>query len=150
MVGRIGTEEMSGVSVANQLVFVFNLCIVGTVSGAGIFGAYESNNGFTSAYDSGKNLFQVVKFLTGSNVQATNEDLFGCVGLRGERSNPNDQPYFILKNTAGGAVASSVPYVDKTTTNANYRSCAVMIEEVDYYNKLVFRSPATPPIEPQS
>ena len=107
-------------------------------------GAYESNNGFTSAYDSGKNLFQVVKFLTGSNVQATNEDLFGCVGLRGERSNPNDQPYFILKNTAGGAVASSVPYVDKTTTNANYRSCAVMIEEVDYYNKLVFRSPATP------
>ena len=107
-------------------------------------GAYESNNGFTSAYDSGKNLFQVVKILTGSNVQATNEDLFGCVGLRGERSNPNDQPYFILKNTAGGAVASSVPYVDKTTTNANYRSCAVMIEEVDYYNKLVFRSPATP------
>ena len=41
-------------------------------------------------------------------------------------------------------MASSVPYVDKTTTNANYRSCAVMIEEVEYYNKLVFRSPATP------
>ena len=39
MVGRIGTEEMSGVSIANQLVFVFNLCIFGTVSGAGIFGA---------------------------------------------------------------------------------------------------------------
>ena len=69
-------------------------------------GAYESNNGYTTAYAE-KNLFQVVKFLTGNNVQATNEDLFGCVGLRGERSNPNDQPYFILKNTAGGAVASS-------------------------------------------
>lgn len=106
-------------------------------------GAYESNNGYTTTYAE-KNLFQVVKFVTGSNVQATNEDLFGCVGLRGERSNPNDQPYFILKNTAGGAVASSVPYVDKTTTNAAYRSCAVMVEEVDYYNKLVFRSPATP------
>ena len=39
MVGRIGTEEMSGVSISNQLVFVFNLCIFGTVSGAGIFGA---------------------------------------------------------------------------------------------------------------
>ena len=39
MVGRIGTEEMSGVSIANQLVFVFNLCIFGTVSGSGIFGA---------------------------------------------------------------------------------------------------------------
>ena len=39
MVGRIGTEEMSGVSIANQLIFVFNLCIFGTVSGAGIIGA---------------------------------------------------------------------------------------------------------------
>lgn len=39
MVGRLGTAEMSGVSVANQLLFVFNLCIFGAVSGAGIFGA---------------------------------------------------------------------------------------------------------------
>ena len=39
MVGRIGTEQMSGVSVANQLVFVFNLCIFGGLSGPGIFGA---------------------------------------------------------------------------------------------------------------
>ena len=105
--------------------------------------AYVSNNGFTDAYEQGKNLFQVIKFQTGSHVEATNEELFGCVGLKGTRSS-GDAPYFILKNTAGGAVASSDPYVDKTTTNANYRSCAVMIEEVDYYNKLVFRSPATP------
>lgn len=108
-------------------------------------GAYESNNGYTSAYASGKNLFEVIKFTTGSNVQATNEDLFGCVGLKGKRNNSSDpNSYFILKNTAGGAVASSNPFVDKTTTNASYRSCAVMIEEVEYYNKLVFRSPATP------
>ena len=106
-------------------------------------GAYENNNGYTTTYAE-KNLFQVVKFLTGSNVQATNEDIFGCVGLRGERSNPNDQPYFILKNTAGGAVASSLAFVDKTTTTAGYRSCAVMVEEVDYYNNLLFRSPSTP------
>lgn len=39
MVGRIGTEQMSGVSVANQLLFVFNLCIFGGLSGAGIFTA---------------------------------------------------------------------------------------------------------------
>lgn len=39
MVGRLGTLEMSGVSIANQLIFVFNLCIFGAVSGAGIFGA---------------------------------------------------------------------------------------------------------------
>ncbi len=39
MVGRLGTAEMSGVAVTNQLIFVFNLCIFGAVSGAGIFGA---------------------------------------------------------------------------------------------------------------
>lgn len=39
MVGRIGTVEMTGVAVANQLIFVFNLCVFGAVSGAGIFGA---------------------------------------------------------------------------------------------------------------
>ena len=39
MVGQIGTNQMTGVSVVNQLIFVFNLCIFGGVSGAGIFTA---------------------------------------------------------------------------------------------------------------
>ena len=39
MVGRLGTEEMSGVAIANQLIFVFNLTIFGGLSGASIFGA---------------------------------------------------------------------------------------------------------------
>lgn len=39
MIGRVGTVEMNGVAVANQLFFVFNLCIFGAVSGAGIFSA---------------------------------------------------------------------------------------------------------------
>lgn len=39
MVGRIGTDEMTGVSIVNQLLFVFNLCIFGGMSGAGIFAA---------------------------------------------------------------------------------------------------------------
>ncbi|MBE6757993.1 MAG: MATE family efflux transporter [Ruminococcaceae bacterium] len=39
MVGRVGTLEMTGVAVANQLFFVFMLCMFGAVSGAGIFGA---------------------------------------------------------------------------------------------------------------
>ena len=37
MVGQLGTESMSGVAIANQLIFVFNLCIFGGISGAGIF-----------------------------------------------------------------------------------------------------------------
>ena len=39
MVGRVGTLEMTGVSIVNQLIFVFGLCIFGAMSGAGIFTA---------------------------------------------------------------------------------------------------------------
>ena len=39
MVGQVGTLQMSGVAIVNQLLFVFNLCIFGAVSGAGIFTA---------------------------------------------------------------------------------------------------------------
>lgn len=39
MIGSVGTAEMTGISITNQLFFVFNLCIFGAVSGAGIFGA---------------------------------------------------------------------------------------------------------------
>ena len=39
MVGRVGTLQMTGVSIVNQLMFVFGLCIFGAMSGAGIFTA---------------------------------------------------------------------------------------------------------------
>ena len=39
MIGQIGTEQMSGVAIVNQLLFVYNLCVFGGVSGAGIFTA---------------------------------------------------------------------------------------------------------------
>lgn len=45
MVGQTGTESMTGVSVANQLIFVFNIVIFGAVAGAGIFTAqYHGKN----------------------------------------------------------------------------------------------------------
>ena len=39
MVGSLGTESMTGVSIANQLLFVYQLTVFGGVSGAGIFTA---------------------------------------------------------------------------------------------------------------
>lgn len=39
MVGAIGTEQMSGVSIVNQYMFIFNITIFGGVSGPSIFGA---------------------------------------------------------------------------------------------------------------
>lgn len=45
MVGKVGTESMTGVSICNTLMFVFNLCIFGAVSGAGIFSAQYYGKG---------------------------------------------------------------------------------------------------------
>ncbi|MCI8287824.1 MAG: MATE family efflux transporter, partial [Lachnospiraceae bacterium] len=39
MVGRVGTEQMSGVAIVNQLLMVYYLCIFGGLAGAGIFTA---------------------------------------------------------------------------------------------------------------
>lgn len=38
MVGQVGTAQMSGVSIVNQFMFVFNITVFGAVSGASIFG----------------------------------------------------------------------------------------------------------------
>ncbi len=39
MIGALGTTQMNGAAIANQLIFIFNLCVFGLVSGAGIYGA---------------------------------------------------------------------------------------------------------------
>ncbi len=44
MVGRLGTEAMSGVNIVNQFLFVFNLIIFGAISSAGIFTAQFHGN----------------------------------------------------------------------------------------------------------
>ena len=45
MVGQVGTIPMSGVAIVNQLMFVFNVCIFGATSGAGIFTAQFHGSG---------------------------------------------------------------------------------------------------------
>ena len=45
MVGQLGTEQMSGVAIVNQLIFVYNLAIFGVVSAASIFGAQYFGKG---------------------------------------------------------------------------------------------------------
>ena len=45
MIGQTGTEQMTGVAIVNQLVFVFNIFIFGIISGAGIFGAQYYGKG---------------------------------------------------------------------------------------------------------
>ncbi len=54
MVGRTGTEQMSGVAIVNQLIFVFYLCCFGGFAGAGIFTAQyygaKDNNGIRHTF----------------------------------------------------------------------------------------------------
>ena len=44
MVGQLGTEQMSGVAIVNQLIFVFYLLMFGGLSGVGIFTAQYFGN----------------------------------------------------------------------------------------------------------
>lgn len=54
MIGQVGTEQMSGVAIVNQLMFVFNVSIFGVISGAGIFGAQfwgeENHDGIRATF----------------------------------------------------------------------------------------------------
>ena len=45
MVEQLGTEQMSGVAIVNQLIFVYNLAVFGAVSAASIFGAQYFGKG---------------------------------------------------------------------------------------------------------
>lgn len=69
MVGQLGTEQMSGTAVANQLMFVFNLCIFGLLAGPGIFGAQfygqGSNEGVRNVFRF-KVLIGVIAFAAGT------------------------------------------------------------------------------------
>ncbi len=52
MVGKLGTEAITAVSIAGQLIFVFNLAVFGGLSGPGIYGAQyfgqKNKEGFQS------------------------------------------------------------------------------------------------------
>lgn len=73
MVGQIGTEQMSGVAIVNQLMFVFNICIFGGVSGAGIFGTQFYGKG---DYEGQKYAFRF-KIYTGALIAGLALCLFG-------------------------------------------------------------------------
>ena len=45
MVGQLGTEQMSGVAIVNQLIFVYNLAIFGVLSAGSIYGAQYFGKG---------------------------------------------------------------------------------------------------------
>ncbi len=76
MIGMVGTPQMTGVAVANQLFFVFNLCIFGAVSGAGIYGAQFVGSGDT---ENVRNTFRF-KLLFSTLIAALGVGIFLTIG----------------------------------------------------------------------
>ena len=56
MVGKLGTESMTGVSIVGQLIFVFNLAIFGGLSGPGLYGAQYYGQGNMKGF---QNIFRL-------------------------------------------------------------------------------------------
>ena len=56
MVGSLGTENMTAVSIVGQLIFVFNLAVFGGLSGPGIYGAQYYGHGDEEGV---KNIFRL-------------------------------------------------------------------------------------------
>ncbi len=92
MVGRVGTLQMTGVSIVNQLLLVFNLCIFGAMSGVGIFTAQffgkKDNDGVKSTLQF-KLVSSVVLIAIGLLVFTLFGDFFITAYLQGEGS-PED------------------------------------------------------------
>lgn len=76
MVGQVGTNQMSGVAIVNQLIFVYNLCIFGGLSGAGIFGAQF----FGQRNEDGLRYVFRFKLIIGSLLTVLGLLLLGCFG----------------------------------------------------------------------
>lgn len=87
MVGSIGVSETTGTAIANQLLFVFNLCIFGAVAGAGIFGAQFHGKGDSIGVRDTfrfKLVFCTVLCLIGMTVLGVFDDTLIQLYLKGE------------------------------------------------------------------
>lgn len=102
MVGRLGTEPMSGVAIVNQLTFVFSLCIFGGFSGAGIF----TSQYFGKGDDEGiRNTFRF-KLILGAMLTAAAVSVFLLFGdkLIG---------FFLSESSDGGDLAATLSYAEE-------------------------------------
>ena len=64
MVGKLGTEAMTAVSIAGQLIFVFSLAIFGGLSGPGIFGAQFFGQGNTEGIKNSFRMKMIIAVVT--------------------------------------------------------------------------------------
>ena len=99
MVGQVGTLPMSAVAVVNQLLFVFYLCIFGSISGAGIYGAQFYGQG---NMDGVRQTFRI-KLVTGTVLTLGALALFCGAG-------PRMISLYIADSTAAADAAATLDY----------------------------------------
>lgn len=94
MVGSLGTDVITAVSIVGQLIFVFNLAIFGGLSGPGIYGAQYfgqgNKEGFQNAFRI-KHWISAVCLLLGVTALVLGKDFFISLYLRGESGSVNTE-----------------------------------------------------------
>lgn len=93
MVGQVGTLPMSGVAIANQFIFIFNLCVFGAVAGAGIFTAQfhgsQNQDGIRYTFRFKFLICLVIAFIGIAAFTLFGDKLI-TLYLRAEQNNPED------------------------------------------------------------
>ena len=108
--------------------------------------------GVSTSYDADYNVWTLSRAITSGGASAsvidsgtTNETLFGCFQLNAKGSGTNY--YYLIARYNGDSSAGTFhagPANAKYYTASNNNTFTYKLVEVDYYNKVVFRSPATP------
>lgn len=127
MVGQVGTAEMSGVAIVNQILFVFYLCLFGAASGAGIFTAQFFGN---SDHEGVRHTFRY-KILAGVVITAVGTAIFLLFGsnlisffLKGDGEAGEAERYLSFgREYMGIMLAGLLPFAVTSAYTSTLREC---------------------------
>ena len=128
MVGRVGTDQMSGVSIVNQLIFIVYLSLFGGMAGAGIFTAQY----FGKKDEKGvKDIFRI-KFIIGRVLAAIGicvlwfgrEPLISMFLHEGDASLSLDETMSYAKDYLGIMLIGLVPFAISQCVASTLRECS--------------------------
>ena len=128
MVGRVGTDQMSGVSIVNQLIFVVYLSLFGGMAGAGIFTAQY----FGKKDEKGVQDIFRIKFVIGMVLAAVgifvlwfwSEPLIGMFLHEGDASLSVDATMLYAKGYLRIMLIGLVPFAVSQCVASTLRECS--------------------------
>lgn len=128
MVGRVGTDQMSGVSIVNQLFFIVYLSLFGGMAGAGIFTAQY----FGKKDEKGVQDIFRIKFIIGMVLAAVGilvlwcwrEPLIGMFLHEGDASLSVDATLLYAKDYLGIMLIGLVPFAVSQCVASTLRECS--------------------------